>query len=173
MNDPECQLGLFCAGGNKDMGTPGHCRTTDEVFAAAVGEPCDLVAGELCQPDLVCEIQSISDMGIVSACAEKVESGRPCRLAGPDECPVDEYCNATLLNLEGSCTPKPIAGEPCVFSPFSAKVEDMFCAPNARCDDLATCRPLGELGSACVGNDVCLSENCRELKCVSASTCEQ
>jgi hypothetical protein len=170
MTDPECELGLFCAGANDTM--PGHCRTIDEVFTGAVGEPCDLVAAELCQPELVCEIQSVSDMGIVSVCAEKVGSGRPCRLAGPDQCPANEYCNATLLNLEGSCTPRPGAGDPCVASPFSAKPEDRFCGPNTRCDDLGTCSPLGELGSVCAGNAVCLSENCQDLRCVSASTCE-
>jgi hypothetical protein len=136
-----------------------------------VGEPCDLVGGALCQPGLVCEIQSFDTMGIVSVCAEKVASGRPCRLAGPDECPVDEYCDATVTNLEGACVAKPTAGEPCAMSPFSADPAARFCAPETRCDG-GTCRPLAQLGASCMTDAVCLSEACRGGQCVNANACE-
>lgn len=165
MDNPDCGLGYLCAGANALMGEPGNCRSYDEVFAGAEGDACDILAFELCQTGLVCQVDAFGVDGIEASCAANVGSAAACRLAVPDQCPDDEYCDVPENMLEGTCRPRPAAGEACGGS------DGNVCAAGARCNG-GTCKALTELGGSCVTGDVCLSESCDGGQCVSRNSCE-
>jgi hypothetical protein len=168
--EPECAPGYICAGASEDENTPGNCRTFDEVFAAASGESCNPVTGELCDDELVCRIDGVSSAGVISAsCAARVEAGAPCKLAFPDACPEGQYCDIPSNMLAGTCRAKPRAGEPCGKSPFDDA--GSICEAYARCDG-QTCRALGHLGDSCSSSTNCYSEHCIGGKCVASEGCE-
>jgi hypothetical protein len=169
--EPDCGIGYLCAGADDNANTSGNCRTYDEVFTVATGQPCSFFDGELCQTNLVCEIQSFDAMdGIVATCAPKKGSGQACRLAIPDQCPTDEYCVIVPDTLEGTCTPRPGAGAPCGPSALDENAP-IICVAGTACDG-GTCRARAHLGQSCTTDTVCLSEHCDNGTCVSESACE-
>jgi len=167
--EPECEPGFLCAGADANNDGSGNCRTYDEVLAAGNGQACSPVAGELCDPDHVCVIQSADANGLVATCMPNVASGAACRAAFPDQCPDDEYCEIAPETLEGGCVPRPGPGEPCGRGPF--ETEGSICAANTRCNG-GTCRELATLGENCSNDEACLSEHCRDGACISADSCE-
>jgi hypothetical protein len=169
--EPDCSIGYLCAGADDKANTSGNCCTYDEVFTVATGQPCSFFDGELCQTNLVCEIQSFDAMaGIVAMCAPKKGSGQPCRLAIPDQCPTDEYCVIVPDTLEGTCTPRPGAGAPCGPSALDENAP-IICVAGTACDG-GTCRARAHLGQSCTTDTVCLSEHCNNGTCVSENACE-
>lgn len=170
--EPDCEPGYFCAGGDEDNAVPGNCRVYEEVFSVTLGSACDFAAGTLCQSNLVCEI-SIGAMGeIAGTCKNKVGSGQACHVSIPDACPSDEYCALPGDGiaggiLDGTCTPKPGAGEPCA----PGLGDDKLCAAGTACD-ADTCRSFAHLGQSCSESAVCLSERCEGNTCVSGNSCE-
>jgi hypothetical protein len=166
--EPDCEPGFFCAGADENSDQPGNCRTYEEVFSAGLGEACSFQEGTLCQTNLACVIEIDAVTGMVGGtCAAKVGSGQACGLAIPSQCPDSEYCTGTVTMLEGTCMPKPEAGEACV----PGLGDDFVCAVGTRCDG-GTCRPLAQLGQSCIEDAVCLSERCVGGSCVSDSACE-
>ena len=165
----DCALGYMCAGADEDMNQPGNCRAYDEVFSAGDGDTCDPDNGVLCQSGLTCQIEAIADP-LEWSCAQKVGSGDTCRPAFPDQCPDDEYCNVppamiALGMIDGTCEPRPGAGDPC------GGLESNVCAPNLRCNG-GTCKALTEIGGGCMVDAVCYSEHCVDGECASANSCE-
>jgi hypothetical protein len=108
------------------------------------------------------------------SCAARVGSGEACRLAFPDQCPEDEYCNLTpagvmLGVVDSTCVPRPAAGEPC------GGLNSDVCAANARCNpgaDSNDCKALTEIGGGCNVDAVCYSDHCVDGTCASANSCE-
>lgn len=164
--EPDCALGLFCAGADEDTNTSGECRPIDGVFGRLSGEDCDFEAGQLCVKNLVCQVDSVDTDGLHLSCASPVGSGEPCRIAIPDQCPGDEYCDVPMDMLEGTCRPRPGAGEACATTGVGT-----YCEAYTRCDG-GTCRDLANLGERCSSDEVCLSEHCDGTACVSQDQCQ-
>jgi len=141
----------------------------DEVLAAGNGQACDPVAGELCDPEHVCVIQSADANGIIATCMPNVASGAGCTAAFPDQCPDDEYCQIEPSMLEGTCVPRPGVGEACGRGPFAT--EGSICAASTRCNG-GRCREPATLGEVCSADQACLSERCRDGACVSTDSCD-
>jgi hypothetical protein len=162
----DCSLGYLCVGADEANGLAGNCRTYDEVFAGGQGEGCDIAGGEWCSADLVCQVDTITADGIEASCAANVGSAEPCRLAVPDQCPDDEFCDVPAMMIEGTCKPRPTIGQAC------AGLGGDVCAAGARCN-AGTCKGLTALGGSCADDDVCYSENCSlDGECVSGNSCE-
>ena len=167
--EPECAPGLFCAGADEDESRSGTCRRLDEAFSLGNGEACDVLTGELCDPELVCVVESFGASGIAATCKPKVGSGESCGLAVPDQCPNDEYCQIAEGSLTGTCAPRPGRGEACGPSPFDD--EGSVCGANLRCNG-GVCREPASLCESCTSDDACSSEHCKDGACVSGASCE-
>lgn len=166
--EPDCAPGYACAGASEDESRPGNCRTYAETFARAAGETCDPIAGTLCKEGSVCRVDAvIPATGMIEAtCAARVEAGAACNLAFPSACPAGQYCDVPQAMLEGTCKPRPGAGEPC-----GREFNPDICAAYTRCDG-TTCRAVAHLGEACTKDDVCYSEHCLNGKCAPSEGCE-
>jgi hypothetical protein len=165
---PDCGDNTFCVGSEDQGQVPGTCQFTDDAFSGKEGDDCYFGGKPLCTSDLRCIIQSV-DPGtgtIVAKCGQVVASGAACKVAIPDVCPTDEYCNVPQNMLDGTCTAKPKSGEACVMA-----FDNQVCAPGLRCDG-GTCKPRQHLGAACVGDDVCYSGSCVNGGCASTGSCE-
>jgi hypothetical protein len=166
---PECEPGLICLGEDSDQGRSGNCRTTSEAFSGSSGDRC-ILDSPFCQADLRCVIESVdvATGNITTRCGAPVASGAACKMAYPDVCPFDEYCAVPPQSLDGTCRPKPGAGQAC-----AARGDDPpdICAPGTRCDG-GQCRPRQRLGGSCQGGSVCYSELCLDGGCAPAGACE-
>ena len=166
--EPDCGAGYLCLGEDAAANTPGTCRQVESTFSGKTGDDCSLETN-LCATGYACEITKLDPIG--GTCAGMVGSGDTCRAAFPDECPADEYCllgGNPLDPLEGNCTPKPKAGEPCGKGLGPASDQ---CAPYARCD-AGVCRELAHLGEGCTVKATCYSGRCIDGACVAANSCE-
>ncbi len=155
-----CALGLSCVGSTDAQ--PGACRPNAEVQAGAVGAVCS-PGGTLCKEGLSCAF----DSGSTFKCVAAVGRGDTCRLALPAQCPSDTYCNATEVTTTGKCVALPSDGMPCVLG------DD--CAPGHSCiveGSDATCRKVGDLGSACSSDALCRSGSCQDDVCALRTRCE-
>jgi len=164
----DCALGLTCAGDDDETQTPGLCKKNEDVFAGALGDPCDLSATELCEDGLSCVVTSLDGNGATFACAEAVASGAACSLGIPDPCPTGEYCDGIDPNtgdVDGTCTALPGVGDPCVES-FGGQ-----CQPGLVCGDDNHCWGVGRIGASCSGDESCASENCAGGTCAAPATC--
>jgi hypothetical protein len=165
----ECALGLICAGQDEGAGVAGVCRTEGEVFAAGLGEPCEVIEDlQLCEPGLSCVLR-VEGMAIVSTCEEPVGSGEPCSVGVPAPCPRGEYCDAPGADmgmLEGVCSPLPKAGEAC--GPDNGP----RCELGLHCDVDVRCHPVNRLGQPCVSDAGCASGSCRNETCQRPELCE-
>lgn len=166
--EPPCRSGLVCIGADEEAGTPGTCRTLDEVLVAAEGESCDLEGGVWCQEGLSCVVTSASLAGVTLECRSEVGSGGSCFVGLPDQCPAGEYCaghNLTLGMPEGDCEPLPSAGDPCA---------DAFLGPRCEADHVCVsdvCRPLQRNGEGCMADVQCYSGVCDAGACTAPETC--
>ncbi len=165
--EPDCKPGLFCLGDDDTTSTAGNCRTIDEVFSGKVDDVCSFESN-LCDPSLSCAVMSVDAQNMLHLqCVTKATTGQPCRLAIPDMCGNDAYCDVPMNMLEGTCVARPGAGQPCAMPQFG----EATCAPNTRCDG-GTCKARAHLGADCTDDPVCFSESCDNGKCVSKSSCE-
>jgi hypothetical protein len=168
--EPSCGFGYACAGADAENDQPGHCRTYDEVFAGADGDVCDPVNAVLCAPSLSCQVDAFTvATGIEAHCAPSVGSAASCRVAFPDQCPDDEYCDVPASALEGTCKPRPAIGQPCGLEPF--ETEGTICEAYARCNG-GVCKALSNLGESCAVDAVCYSGHCEAGSCGSTASCE-
>lgn len=157
-----CPLDEVCVGASDDR--PGTCTPRAEVFAAALGEPCDILAQELCTPDLSCAVTGVEAMAPVMTCVAIAEPGGSCFLAVPEMCPEGQYCDADLAmgRLEGTCQPRPGEGQPCAGS--------SVCAEGLECIG-GTCRALRDNGEACETGEECYSGLCDGGTCAPLPLC--
>jgi hypothetical protein len=166
--EPVCAPGLLCLGANAANAAPGTCSTIEQAFTAELEEPCDLNR-VWCKPGTVCEVQAVLP-ALEAECAAKVASGAACRVAAPDQCPDDEYCAVGALSLDGTCTPKPRAGQACA-APSYARETPSICAAPLVCES-GICRELGHLGETCDVDESCFSGTCRAGACVAGGSCD-
>jgi hypothetical protein len=170
-SEPDCKMGLVCAGEDEDTGTPGVCKTQEEVFIGQLDGTCDFDTTTLCEPGLSCIVMVETVDGGPQAsfkCAAAVGSGQACNLGAPPQCPAGEYCagvDITQTVVNGTCQPLPAAGEDCV--------EDMAgrCAPGLVCDTDDKCHTVNRLGGECVSDMGCASETCQRGVCVRPPEC--
>lgn len=155
---PPCGPGLLCLGKDDDQQTAGTCRSAASALAGLEGGPCDATLGQLCQPGLSCVADSLTVLppAINWKCV-KVGSylaGGECKPGFPEACAAGNYCDrGTGLDvLTGTCTPVPLAGQPCG-NGFSQ------CQPSAVCVD-GICHDLAANGVSCTADAMCLSEYC-------------
>lgn len=164
---PDCVPGAFCLGSDDDAKKTGTCKTFAEAFAGKSGDACFFDGKPACTADLRCIVQSVDTTTgkLTTSCGGTFPSGGACKLAVPDACPISEYCKVPANALDGTCTPRPKAGEPC-----ATLLDDSLCAPDTRCED-GTCRPRQKLGGSCKTDDVCYSGHCQNGGCASAGSC--
>jgi hypothetical protein len=166
---PDCPLGMICVGDNADMAQTGTCGDPSTVFSQMPGAPCSLDNDQLCVYGDYCAITGVTQNGLSTVCEVQATSGGTCNFAFPDMCPAGEYCSVTIADVtggvyEGTCTPLPGDGEPCVAT-FGKT-----CQPGAACDN-NVCRTLQHVGSACVDNGACYSGNCASGMCAIPDPC--
>ncbi len=168
---PDCSAGLTCVGADSKAKKVGKCRPNAEAFKGSVSESCDPQAGVLCKEGSVCTIQSFGVAGLVAACTAPLAAGAACKASYPDACPLDEYCklsgNIALGMVDGACTKKPKAGEPCGVGLLGGDI----CAPNWRCNKAKTCIVEERAGGSCESADICYSGTCTGGKCVAGGKC--
>ena len=169
--EPDCAPGYVCLGEDGPAKSPGNCVALDDAFSVKLGQSCDLDT-ELCEIGSSCEVQTVLPQ-VTTECAAKVGSGAACKVAIPDECPDDEYCLIPLLppTLDGTCEPKPEAGQPCGGAGYDPARTPSICAPYARCDD-GVCRDLAHLGESCNVDATCYSGRCTGGACIASTGCD-
>jgi hypothetical protein len=163
-----CAFGYICAGTGFPATQPGTCRSVEEVYSLAVGQPCELFGEAQCQTALVCALDMLDfQAGMVSGtCAQRVSSGAACRVSLPNQCPVSDYCATAEGALEGACAPLPAMGSPCADTALGE-----LCGEGFACE-AGICSPLAHLGESCMTDEVCLSDRCGDGVCVSESSCQ-
>jgi hypothetical protein len=152
---PRCKPGLTCF----DQGKGLVCVTIDTVYSAKLGQKCNDAQGTLCQPGLVCE--SVSSTS--GKCADTVSAGASCKRAVPNQCPLDQYCDATNPGESGSCVDRPGEGEACLS-------RTPACADGYACIDKA-CSKIQDNGASCSQDAQCYGGTCSDGKCAGALMC--
>ncbi len=165
---PECQPGLFCLGSDNDGKKPGSCKTLADGFSGKSGDACWFEGKPACTTDLRCVVESIdfATGKIATKCGAGFASGAACKIAIPDGCPTGEYCKVAAKAIDGTCTPRPKAGEPC-----GKLFDDDVCAADTRCEG-GQCRPRQNLGGKCSTDEVCYSDNCASGGCAPSGACK-
>ncbi|MBN1605819.1 MAG: hypothetical protein JW940_04260 [Polyangiaceae bacterium] len=168
-----CEPGSLCQGADASTNTLGHCEPIENVFSRSRYSTCDVGQGQLCaweqEPtvELTC---AFTDENTLPACRERASSGEACRLAVPDACPRQEYCQGVSLEESifiGQCMPLPGEGKPCVSDLGFGKQ----CAPNHVCVD-GTCVELRENDADCDSEAECFSGACSAGVCVPLTVCK-
>ncbi|MBK7580029.1 MAG: hypothetical protein IPI67_07455 [Myxococcales bacterium] len=164
---PECGGSLFCIGSEDEAKKTGTCKPFDQAFSGKKGEPCFFNGAPACTADLRCIVESYDATAgkLVTACGTGFAAGAACKVAIPDACPIDQFCKVPKDTIDGTCTPKPKAGEPC-----EPQFDNFVCAAGTRCED-GNCRPLQSLGAQCSVDDVCISGNCFNGGCAPSGGC--
>lgn len=170
-NGPECALGLICAGEDKDMGVSGECTAISEVFVGDVGDTCSLTDGTFCKEGVSCAA-TITGSGattmVVWACEAELAANADCKLAIPDQCPADQFCDVnpegTVPTFAGTCTNLPRAGQEC-------SAWQKVCADGTVCDKDGICQPINRIGGACNDESQCASATCNGTTCVAPELC--
>jgi hypothetical protein len=161
----ECELGLYCKGDTQLQA--GTCASFSTVLTGQAGAACDPTQGSLCAPELSCVIEGVNPLK--SFCRARVAAGGACKIAFPDQCPVEQYCAVPENTLDGTCRPKPAEGQACVkATPLDS--EATLCAPYLRCEN-GSCKALQKLGGSCQSSDVCWSQTCVGGKCAPEGSC--
>lgn len=154
VGEPPCGIGFVChteAGGKL-------CRELSSVYTGNKNAPCT-ATGNLCKPELVCA----SSSGSMGVCEARAASGGACKRAQPNQCPMDEYCDATTAGMAGLCSEYPGDGETCLG-------RSQPCASGTVCV-AGVCQSLLRLGDACSDDAECYSGTCDSVCVVSAMTC--
>jgi hypothetical protein len=168
-NNPECTLGLFCQHTEETL--PGTCKEISEVLAGSEGDACTFDGASWCKEGLSCVLENWTQAGPEAKCKTKVGTGATCGVGIPNQCPVDEHCDAdvTAGEWEGKCVPLPTDGEPCL------TIEGLQqCANYHVCDATSkNCKAIERLDGTCNADDQCYSENCASGKCTATDACTQ
>jgi hypothetical protein len=165
----QCEFGQLCVGDNAMTGVSGTCKTIDAVFAGDEGEACDPEADQLCKEGLSCAVLALDmQSGVTFACTKPVASRTACKLAVPQQCPRDEYCDVgtDVGSFEGSCRALPQADQPCAANQLCGA--GLTCIGNG---DATVCKPLARVGASCTQDAACHSGLCRAGKCAAGLGC--
>ena len=156
-----CALGTSCVGSTTDKA--GTCQKNADVQVGELSAVCT-PGGSLCKESLSCAYDG--DQGF--NCQPSAESGAPCHLALPTQCPTDEYCTAEDVTSDGQCSALPKDGEACVLG--------SECAAGHVCmkagDSSTVCKRVRDLAGACDADAMCRSGRCAQGKCAAAEICE-
>jgi hypothetical protein len=170
--NPSCKPGLYC---DDENAMPRLCIAYASLYSVAEGEECDINAGPLCQPGLVCE--STSSVSTAGVCRATVAEGETCKRAVPNQCPIDQYCDAEEPGMDGTCVDRPGDGEPCLVrsQPCAAEhlciCDDELCAETELAD--GTCLARSGPGEACVAGAQCYGGECgTDGTCTEALQCQ-
>jgi hypothetical protein len=153
---PRCAPGLVCPdpAGSK-------CAAIPTIYFRKLDEACE-IGVELCEPALVCE--SVS--GTMGVCKHTVAKGASCKRADPNQCPLDQYCDATSAGMSGTCQDRPADGVACLTNRAQS------CADGHICID-GTCRALAGVDDSCETAAQCYSGVCSDTgKCAGPLMCE-
>lgn len=157
---PRCAPGLVCPDPDGSK-----CAAIPTVYFRKLDESCELsptVGIQLCEPGLVCE--SVS--GTMGVCKHTVAKGASCKRADPNQCPLDQYCDATGAGTTGTCKDRPADGEACLVN------RSQSCADGHVCID-DTCHALGGVDADCIDAAQCYSGVCSDSgKCEGPLMCE-
>jgi hypothetical protein len=163
-----CAPGLVCFEGDSGAECVAvaalYFRAQDESCfpGNALCEPGVSVCGdvELCEPGLVCE--SASSGGVCRPPTTQRDGA--CKRAVPNQCPLEQVCDASTPGQTGSCVDRPIADEPCID-------RSPRCGPGHICvSDL--CVELVDNGLDCRFHAQCLSGLCGDDGlCTSPALC--
>lgn len=151
----------------------GTCVNASSVYTGKLDEPCEVLQGLFCEPDLVCTTR-VQDGITVGSCRPKVASGSACTYSSPDACPDTEYCRissaAGVKPATGTCTVRPGLGEEC-YGTFGVAP----CGREQACNlETEVCAKVMHLGEPCGGNSECYSNRCSaDGKCVALLECEK
>lgn len=149
---PRCSPGLVCVG--------GECTSVPVYYFRKLDEACT-IGVELCEPGLVCE----SAMGTMGVCKRTVAEDAPCKRSDPNQCPLDQYCDATAPGMAGTCRDRPGEGVACLVN------RAQNCADAHVCID-GTCRALLQVGAVCEEDAQCYSGLCGDdAKCAAPLKC--
>jgi hypothetical protein len=160
MNLPVCKPGLTCL----DQGDGPACVAITQLYAKKLGDDCDAKT-DLCAPGLVCEsVSGGTPPAAPGKCAETVASGANCKRSQPNQCPLDQYCDATDPGQTGTCVDRPGDGDACLS-------RTPACADGLACID-GTCRAIHGNGEPCTSNAQCWSGTCNDSgECEGALMC--
>jgi hypothetical protein len=136
---PRCEPGLVCAG--------GECTNIPVLYFRKLDEVCERGV-ELCEPGLVCE----STMGMMGVCKNTVAKDAACKRADPNQCPIDQYCDAASPGVAGTCRSYPVDGAACL-------MRDQQCADGHVCV-ANTCHELVQVGESCDQDAQCYTGAC-------------
>jgi hypothetical protein len=170
----KCKLGLSCMGEDRSANQAGTCKSQQEMLQGKEGESCNPQSGDLCDKGLSCAL-TVQSTVPAYVCTPGVDSGEPCDLGIPTQCPDGEYCSGTStepgnLVLQGTCAPLPGAGEQCASDPV--RPEAGSCAAGLFCESDNKCHTVNRLGEPCVSDDGCASDTCKQGVCVRPEQCE-
>ena len=150
---PRCEPGLICAA--------GECTSIPVLYFRKLDEACERGVS-LCEPGLVCE----STAGAMGVCKNTVAKDAACKRADPNQCPVDQYCDATTPGTSGTCRNYPVEGAACLTMRAQTCADGHLCISN-------TCRALQPVGGSCDANGQCYSGQCGgDGKCDAPLMCD-
>ena len=165
---PACAPGLVCF----DGGSGAQCTGVAVLYFHALDESClpgDSACDpgvsacgdvELCEPGLVCESAA---SGGVCRPATSARGGN-CKRAVPNQCPLEQVCDAATPGETGKCVDRPSAGEPCID-------RSPRCAPGHICVE-GSCLELVDNGEGCRFDEECLGGTCGEGGvCIGPALC--
>lgn len=167
-NAADCGLGLVCAGENEDQNISGTCEPTADVFVGAVGDDCSLSDGIFCEEGVSC-VATLSGTMVTWQCEAEVAADADCKLAIPDQCPADQFCDvnpgSNPPRFAGTCTDLPRAGQDC--SDWQNR-----CDNGSVCDANGLCQPINRIGGSCSADEQCASDNCQSGTCAAPDLCD-
>lgn len=168
VTDAACAAGLVCIGVDSARAQPGECSDPEELFAAQLGEDCDLDNQVLCADELACAVVLPLATPARFRCMARVELGDECTFGVPSQCPIGTYCNDVALSegdVEGVCARLPGEGDAC------DEASGQPCDDGLVCETDGLCYALGRLGDDCVSDASCASEHCDDGTCTRPPSC--
>jgi hypothetical protein len=155
-----CAFGYSCF--SPTILDPGTCEPVVKAWSSTVGETCAILASFFCAPGLSCPVLSDKE-GELPVCKAAAPSGAKCTIGLPDPCPANEYCEGSILNGTGMCTPR--------VARMAACRSSRQCMFGDVCDG-DVCVPRQPIAGPCVTETGCWSRACDRGLCVVSDLCQ-
>lgn len=168
VTDAPCSAGLVCIGADNAAAQSGECSEPEELYAAQLGEACDLENAVFCDDELACAVVVPIDGEAQFKCMARVDVGDACTFGAPSQCPEGSYCSGIDLNagdVEGTCADLPDDNDECNKSGGQECADGLLCGPDS------VCREIGRLGDGCTFDAACASQHCDNGTCARPATC--
>lgn len=154
-----CAFGYSCF--SPTILDPGTCEPAIKTWSSSAGETCAILASFFCAPGLSCPVLSDTE-GELPVCKAGAVSAGQCTIGLPDPCPAAEYCEGSILDGTGMCSPRAPRMTACRSS--------RQCMFGDVCDG-QLCVPRQPLGGPCESETGCWSRACSAGVCVVAQLC--